>query len=293
LFILHRTLNLCHMTKFLILISIALMAIFAFSCKEPVEADPPPTTAETLNALTEYSIVNKLFSDTFSETDDAAKYSDEQIDGGNKGTKDTYPIISIVPFDAVTWPKDISIDYGTENLLCEDGRYRRGKINFETTGFYRDAGTVVTITFENYYQNDYKVEGTQIVTNEGRNADDHLYYTVVINDGVVTTPDNKTIEYEENTTREWVAGDLTPFNMCDDNYHIIGSQNGVSSDSISYTLTVENRLDVLVCCRWIRGGILNVDMEGLATISVNYGDGTCDENAIVTIMGVQYPIVMQ
>ncbi|MDD3685272.1 MAG: hypothetical protein PHE56_00760 [Bacteroidales bacterium] len=67
----------------------------------------------------------------------------------------------------------------------------------------------------------------------------------------------------------------------------------MSSDSITYTLTVQNRLDVLVCCRYIRGGILDVDMEGLATITVNYGDGTCDENATVSINNTEYPIVMQ
>jgi hypothetical protein len=281
------------MTRFFILLSITALAIFAFSCKEPEDHDTPPTTQETLTALSEYSLVNKLFSDSFSEADDAAKYSDDQIDGDKSGTKEGYPIITISPLDATTWPKDITVDYGTTNYLCQDGRNRRGIIHIETTGFYRDPGTVVTITFENYYQNDYKVEGTQIVTNQGRNDDQHLVYTVEINNGKVTTPLSKVINYEENTSREWVAGEETPLNICDDNYFITGTQNGMSSDSITYTLTVQNRLDVLVCCRYIRGGILDVDMEGLATITVNYGDGTCDENATVSINNTEYPIVMQ
>lgn len=281
------------MTRFFILLSITALAIFAFSCKEPEDHDTPPTTQETLTALSEYSLVNKLFSDSFSEADDAAKYSDEQIDGDKSGTKEGYPIITISPLDATTWPKDITVDYGTTNYLCQDGRSRRGIIHIETTGFYRDPGTVITITFENYYQNDYKVEGTQIVTNQGRNDDQHLVYTVEINNGKVTTPLSKVINYEENTSREWVAGEETILNICDDNYFITGTQNGMSSDSITYTLTVQNRLDVLVCCRYIRGGILDVDMEGLATITVNYGDGACDENATVSINNTEYPIVMQ
>ncbi len=281
------------MTKYFIFLSFALLAIFAFSCKEPVVNDPPPTTEETIKTLSEYSLVNKLFADAFSETDDAAKYSDEQIDGNKNGTKEGYPEITITPLDATTWPKNVTIDYGTTNFLCQDGRYRRGVINFETIGFYRNPGTVVTITFNNYYQNNHKVEGTQIVTNSGRNSADNLVYTVVINDGKVTTPQNDIIYYEENTSREWVGGESTITDVCDDNYYITGTQNGMSSDSIEYTLTVQNRLDIMVCCHYIRGGILDVDMEGLATISVNYGDGTCDENAIVTILGTEYPIVMQ
>lgn len=281
------------MTKYFIFLSFALLAIFAFSCKEPVVNDPPPTTEETVKTLSEYSLVNKLFADAFSETDDAAKYSDEQIDGNKNGTKEGYPVITITPLDATTWPKNVTIDYGTSNFLCQDGRYRRGVINFETTGFYRNPGTVVTITFNNYYQNNHKVEGTQIVTNSGRNSADNLVYTVVITNGKVTTPQNDIIYYEENTSREWVDGESTITDVCDDNYYITGTQNGMSSDSIEYTLTVQNRLDIMVCCHYIRGGILDVDMEGLATISVNYGDGTCDENAIVTILGTEYPIVMQ
>jgi hypothetical protein len=132
-----------------------------------------------------------------------------------------------------------------------------------------------------------------LVTNTGRNASDNLVYTVLITNGKVTTPESKIIYYEENTSREWVAGEPTILDVCDDNYFVTGSQNGMSSDSVEYTLTVQNRLDILVCCNYIRGGLLDVDIEGLATISVNYGDGTCDENAIVTILGTEYPIVME
>ncbi|HNQ68198.1 MAG TPA: hypothetical protein PKN32_07460 [Bacteroidales bacterium] len=281
------------MTRNLILLLIALLAMFTFSCKEPQETEDPPTTQETLNALAEYSAVNKLYSDAFSETDDAAKYTDDQIEGKSGNTKDGYPIITITPFDAVTWPKTVTVNYGTTNYLCQDGHYRKGTINFETTGFYRDEGTVITITFDNYYQNNHKVEGTQIVTNTGRNGENHLVYTVEINDGVVTTPENKVIHYEENTSREWVGGEATVLEICDDNYHITGTQNGISSDSISYLLTVQTRLDIMVCCHWIRGGVLDVDIEGLETITIDYGNDECDENAVVTILGVNYPIVMQ
>jgi len=281
------------MTKYIILFVIALLGVVMFSCKDdPVPVDTPPTTDEALAAIGEYVLVNQLFSDAFSEADDAAKYTDEQVDGAKNGTK-TDPIIIITPLDAVTWPKTVTVDYGTENMTCQDGRLRRGIINFETTGFYSEEGTVVTVTFDNYYQNNYKVEGTQIVTNDGRNSDSNLVYTVEINDGVVTTPDNKVINYEQNTTREWAEGETTILDVCDDVYYITGTQNGLSSDSIAYLLTVQQQLDVKICCNYIRAGILDVDIEGLSTLSINYGDGTCDENAVVTYLGVDYPIVMQ
>ncbi|PLX09648.1 MAG: hypothetical protein C0596_01105 [Marinilabiliales bacterium] len=281
------------MKKYLVLFLISVLGIVMFSCKDdPEPIDTPPTTQEALNAIAEYALVNKLFSDSFSEADDAAKYTDEQIDGTKNGTKEG-PTITITPFDAVTWPKTVVVDYGETNYLCTDGRYRRGVINFETTGFYREEGTVITITFDEYYQNDYKVEGTQIVTNTGRNADENYVYTVEINDGKVTVPvTNKVINYEENTTREWAEGEPTVLDICDDVYYITGNQNGLSSDSIAYVLTVQQQLDVKVCCNWIRAGLLDVDIEGLSTMTIDYGDGTCDNDATVTYLGEEYPIEM-
>lgn len=281
------------MNKLIILLSITALAIFTFSCKEPEDHDTPPTIQQTLNTLSEYSIVNKLFADSFSEADDAAKDGDNQIDGNKNGTKDGYPIITITPFDATTWPKEIKVDYGTTDYTCPDGNKRRGIINIETTGFYRDPGTVIKVNFDNYYQNSYNLEGMQIVTNAGRNDEQHLVYNVEIISGIITTPQNKVISFQENTSREWVAGEETILDPCDDNYYITGTQSGVSSENISYALTVQNRLDILICCNYIRGGILNVQMQGLATIAVNFGDGTCDKNATVIINNTEYPIVMQ
>lgn len=281
------------MKNYVIYLLIALMAIAMFGCKDdPDPVETPPTIQEAVGALSEYALVNKLFSDAFSETDDAAKYTDEQIDGAKNGTKN-FPIITIDNIDLTTWPKNVTVDYGTTNFTCQDGRVRRGVINFQTTGFYREQGTVITITFDNYYQNDYKVEGTQIVTNTGRNADNHFVYTVEINNGKVTVPiTNKVINYEENTTREWAEGEETILEICDDVYYITGTQNGLSSDSIAYLLTVQQKLDVKVCCHWIRAGLLDVDIEGLSTMTIDYGDGECDNDAVINYLGTEYPIEM-
>lgn len=275
------------------IIGLLLLAVFAISCDpEEINNDIPPTSQEALNAMEEFALVNKLFSDAYSETDAAARKADGEVQG-DKINKNTYPIITIEPFDAVTWPKNVKVDYGETNFYCQDGRLRRGVINFETTGWYHEEGTVVTITFDDYYQNNHKVEGTQIVTNMGRNADENLVYSVVIQDGVVITSDNKTIYYEESTQREWIEGEVSILDPCDDVYLITGTQNGISSDEIQYNLLVQQALNVKVCCHYIRAGILDVNIQGLPTITINYGDGECNSSATITIMGIDYPIVME
>lgn len=264
------------------------------ACEKDEEEEPtlPPTTEEALGAIEEYVLVNKLFSDAANETESAARYADDTIQN-KSGNNKTYPQITIEPFDAVNWPKTVTVNYGETNFLCQDERYRRGKIIFETTGWYHIEGTVINVSFDDYYQNDFKVDGNQIITNQGRNEDDNLVFSVVIENGEVTTPDNKVIYYEENTTREWIEGEDTPLEICDDVYLIDGIQSGISSDDISYDLIVQEDLNIQVCCHWIRGGILDVNIQGLPTISINYGDGECNSSATITIMGVEYEIEME
>ena len=279
------------MKKTLFLLLSAL--IFSSGCiiEKP---DPPPTTTEVVNALTEYALINKIYSDSFDVADDAAKDADEQIDG-KKTTKDGYPIISISPLDATTWPKSITIDYGTENFLGIDGRYRRGIIQIETSDYYRNEGAILSITYSNYYQNNYKVEGTQIVTNNGLNDNNNLVYTVEVEAGHITSPEDLHIYFEQNTTREWTEGSETLLQPCDDVYLIEGTQTGTSSDNIDYTLTIQEPLDILICCKWVRTGLLDVAIEDLTSITIDYGYGTggCDNQAAIIINDNSYPITME
>lgn len=40
-------------------------------------------------------------------------------------------------------------------------------------------------------------------------------------------------------------------------------------------------------------GYLNINMEGLTPIGVDYGSGGCDANATAYYNGVEYPFIMQ
>ncbi len=283
------------MNKTIIYSLILAIVIIAYSC-DPENSDNEPTPEspsieKTLNAISNYIIVNKIFSDSFSEADKAAKDGDKQLEQ-NKNLKTTYPIITITPADLTTWPKQIKVDYGINNILCGDGVNRRGIINLSTTGLYHEPGTEVAITFDGFYHNNHKVEGEMFVINTGRNDNNNLVYNVIITNGKITTPENKILYFTENTSREWAAGEETIFNVCDDNYFITGTQEGVSSDSLAYNLVVMQKLDIIGCCKYIRAGLLKITIIGLPPFTVNYGEGECDANAIVTVNGVEYPIEM-
>ena len=284
------------MKKNIIYLLILSLGIFAFSCDPDDPAPDPiqqaPSLDQTINAIAEYALVNKIFSDSFLEADKAAKNGDKQLDTQKVGPTDC-PIVTVTPMDSTTWPKNIKVDYGTTNYLCNDGVKRRGIINIQTTGFYREAETEITVTYDGFYHNDHKVEGQMKVVNAGRTTGNNLVYNVTITDGKITTPEDKIIYFNENTNREWVAGENTVFDPCDDNYLIGGSQDGMSSDSIEYTLTVQQKLDILACCKYVRAGVLKISITGILPFTVNFDGSTCDEaNIVATINGAECPITM-
>ncbi len=156
-------------------------------------------------------------------------------------------------------------------------------VTIVSTDWYGNIDSEHTTTFNNYYHNDYKVEGTHYVKNLGRDLDNYLKYSVVIENGKITTNSDGTINYTENSTRTWVAGSSTPLNIWDDEYLLDGTQTGKSSKDVEYTLTVEEPLHFVLLPRNIKSGILNVHIGDLKGIKLNYTTST------ITILGVTYP----
>ncbi len=202
---------------------------------------------------------------------------------------------SITPYDLTTWPKTVTIDFGTTNCLGNDGNYRRGVVTAVFTGRYQDSLTVITVTLSNYYHNDYHIQGTQTITNMGRNAAGHIVYRVVVNSATVTHPTNgQTSTWSTTQYREFYAGYDTPINIFDDVYMIWGNANGVSGDGEPYDITVNTALQVNIGCRWIVKGTFTLTLNNYPSypITFDYGSGACDALATATLNGTTYNIVM-
>lgn len=197
-----------------------------------------------------------------------------------------------------TWPKVMQIDFGTTNCVGNYGVSRRGKLIVTITGKYRDAGTVLTIQPQNYYVNDIKVEGTKTITNDGYNTNNNLSFTVDVVNGKLTYPNNKEITWASTRTNEWIEGDSTTLfthgfpGICDDVYLITGSANGTNRKGEPYTVTITNPLRKEICCRWVVSGTLELVPDGLDPRVLDFGSGTCDNQATITVNGNTFNIPM-
>ncbi len=195
-----------------------------------------------------------------------------------------------VTLDTTVFPRVLTIDFGDTNCLGNDGRYRRGKIIISFTGRYWHPGTIITTTFDEYYVNDNQVEGTKVVTNNGFNDSGNMNWDIAVN-GIITLADGGgTISWNAQRGREWIDGIQTPFNRWDDIYLITGQATGERANGIHWTRDITSPLRVELACRFIVSGTVEITPEGKPVRILDYGDGSCDNEATVTVNGNTYTI---
>ncbi len=79
----------------------------------------------------------------------------------------------------------ITVDFGLADCMCNDGRNRRGKITVSYTGGgYTDSGSVHSISFNNFYQDDNKITGVEMVTHMGMNTSGQPYFNISVNGAI-------------------------------------------------------------------------------------------------------------
>ena len=251
----------------------ALIGIFALSilgCNR--DNDKKETTSAADNALAEQTY------------DDVKSIADQAADGNLTSFK-TGGIASTcatITHDTVASPHILTIDFGTVNCTCNDGRMRRGKIIVTYVGRYRDAGSIHTITFDEYYVNDNHVMGTKTVTNQGTDGNGNYYFSVEIDGSIELADGSGTLTYISSRTRTWIEGYGTP-SWDDDVYEITGTASGTRPGGETFTGEIITPLRKEIGCRWIVSGVLEFTPGDKPTRSIDFGNGDCDNQAVVSV----------
>jgi len=175
----------------------------------------------------------------------------------------------------------ITIDFGTTNCTCKDGRKRRGKIIVTYTGAYTDPGSVHTITFEDFYQNDNKITGTKTVTNMGTNSSGQPFFNVHIS-GSVTFATGGTVSTEWTRVRTWTQG-YTTTDLSDDVYEITGSGTLTRRTGQVVSITITKALVIALNCRWVEAGSVSFAISTGQTRTLNFGDTPVDVWMFITL----------
>ncbi|MBA4321430.1 MAG: hypothetical protein C0408_01300 [Odoribacter sp.] len=266
-----------------VFLMIMALAVFSFSSCNKDTTPIEPVSAELVD---DDAVTNVAFEDVFNTVDNATIILENMMVGkgdleSNVVLGDSCPIVIIANPPTGIWPKTITIDFGT-GCTGYYGNTRSGKIIISVTERRYVTNATRTVSFENYFFNTIKIEGTKEFKNLGPNSNQKMVFSIKLTGGKITLPDGKTIERAFEHQREFIAGWNTPKNIWDDECLITGTATGKNINGISYTNTILTALHWKRVCEFLVAGSIKFERSGVDPVVLDYGKGECDAIATLT-----------
>lgn len=267
---------------------------FGTSCNNDniVATDASLTTTVTdeaqASSLSDAVVSN---ADTYVNTLGLSGFASPALVKGETETAITIPAITIDKKDSISFPKTITIDFGTSGYIDKHGDTLKGKIIVTIDKMPWKTGATKTVTLVDFYMNGNNIKGTKTVVNNGLNAAKNPSVTVTVADTIIRV-DKSTITRNSSRTRERINNGGTPFNYWDDEFSITGSATGINSKGVAYTITITNPLIIWNNYpHFVKGTVTTTTQNRTAVL--DFGDGTLDNKATLTINGVSKDIVLR
>lgn len=269
----------------------AFLMAFAVSC---TKMEPRDEIVDDLNIETPAAFIQEdieledLMEDLFMEIDDL----DFWMEGFKSATGDNdCRIVTIDPLERNVFPKTITIDFGAG---CEvrEGVIKKGKIIIEMSAAPFSEQWQKTIRFDGYSVNDRSFEGGKKISflKEGRRG----LPSWQINSRLKIQWDEESfVQHTSERIRVQTSGFDTPRRPMDDAFIISGEGTGINRQGKGYKKTITEPLHVSKDCRWIKKGVISLQVRGESESVLDYGDGTCDNIATITKDGETREITLK
>jgi hypothetical protein len=219
--------------------------------------------------------------------------------------------------------KVITVDFGNTGCLGLDGRIRTGKLIYDFTASpnnvtaYRMPGFSFNVSSVNYVVDGYTinianktVKNTTPLSVSGQTAytGTNLTWSVSANISIVKPANAGTISWTCNRTMTLTnssnpncyKGQLVPIDWTKAIIQVSGTANGTTAGNESYTSTATNMVKDFNCSpdpnhihkHPFISGTLDFTPGQKLVRHIDFGPGTCDLNATVTINGTSYPFIL-
>lgn len=199
--------------------------------------------------------------------------------------------------DTTRFPKVITLDYGEgcTVILHNDTITKKGEIIITVTDRRFVVGSKHIITFDNFYVNDIKVEGTLTTTYLGISNEGLLQFDFQLEDGKLIFYDEasgQSLEYtrDADMLKEWYRAPIP----VEDSIYLSGSMWGVNVIGENYGCVITGKLTLAHCLDYGRRWVI-VDGQIVYTVGdteriIDYSDGACDGTAAIRGNGVGHRI---
>ena len=253
----------------------ALAITFFVSCNDEPSVTPDAEDSET--AL--FDSQEDYYGDDGDDVALTVLGEDEGI--GSKTSTDSRLTCAVVTRTGSKEAGSISVDFADG---CTDprGNVRRGRIVITYAGRWNIPGSSWTIRFEGYSINGIAIAGTRTVTNISESTEGIQSFTVELEDGTMTWPDGSIARRRLHHRREVHRDGNNILNRL----IIYGTAEGNHRNGrVFYIEILEPLIYDRECAS--EGTIIPVEgkkliKHGEREITVDYGDGTCDNVVTIT-----------
>ncbi len=268
--------------KLLLLSSLGSVLLLA-SCKKD---DAQVSDAEPLIETTFELAADNSISDFMGEDDNSVLMeagADRNILGNFAPEPETNnllacAVVTVTP--QIGFPKTMVIVFDS-TCVGREGVRRSGTVRIVISDSLRKSGSIAVMTFENYYVNRFKREGTHTFTNTSSPGSKSWQRKVEA--GKVTSPAGRYWLHESIRNTTQTAGVATP-GLLDDVFSMTGNAKTTNMAGASRTATILEPLQKKYACHNIDQG--RIRFEGPNHFAVlDYGNGDCDRLALISING--------
>jgi len=137
-----------------------------------------------------------------------------------------------------------------------------------------------SITFDQFYVNDINIEGGSNFTRE-INAAGHPQITHSF-DFTVTFPNGDVASRQGTRIREWIQGYSTPV-FSDDVFLVTGMTHIVRRNGVILDAVIVTPLRRELTCPYFVSGTIEITKNNSQTAVLDFGNGTCDDEATLTL----------
>lgn len=280
-------------------ITLFIGAAILSSCNKDKSTTPSQNPANQTDTSTTQdksaAVSEKSLDDVNNQIDNVASANAFLRDGSQQAS-DLSAVLSpcaSLTIDTSSVPWVVTLNFGTENCLCPDGKYRRGEIIAHLEGPFWAPGNTTTVELVNYYVNDYHVTGTRTITHELNGSDQHPTALITLTNGSVTSPDNSwTVTRHGTRTREFIAGYNTFGDPTDNVYQVSFAWEGTNQFGLHVARSTTEPIVKAYSCDYPSSGVVETTLQNHPTRLLDYGNGNCDNLATVTVNGVTINITL-
>lgn len=188
--------------------------------------------------------------------------------------------ITVTPADLKTFPKTVVVDFGS-GCTDVDGKNKSGKVTM-VVGKIWEANSIATLQYDNYSEDGVKLDGKFTFSNNSTNSAGA--YQIKAEKVKVTDKNSESWTWSGVHNFTQTKGHPSWWDWSDDVYDITGNIDVLFPNGETVSWNINAPLAKANNCYWVSKGVGVLKLNG-TDIQVNYGDGNCDNDAVMILNG--------